>query len=163
MVFNHREKTRSIQRMQTPPRLWSLNLSCDFDLKSRSKRLMSLDFAYCIVSWYQVWCKCFTRYIYHHLLILCDLWPHLWPSAFVMVTCTFVIYLMMLNVCTKNEVCRFNRIWNMHNCMEKLKWRHHDVIPHLIFMKFLYKSAKGISKRHTKFQIDQTYESWDIQ
>ena len=25
------------------------------------------------------------------------------------------------------------------------------------------KSAKGISKRHTNFQFDQTYESWDIQ
>ena len=35
-----------------------------------------------------------------------------------------------------------------------------DVIPHLISMKFLYKSAKGISKRHTKFQIDQTYERY---
>ena len=41
----------------------------------------------------------------------------------------------------------------------KSKRRHHDVIPHLVFMKLLYKSAKGISKRHTKFQMDQTYES----
>ena len=51
------EKTRSIQRTQTPPRLWPLTLSCDLDLKSRSYRLMSLDVAYCIVQpWYQVWC-----------------------------------------------------------------------------------------------------------
>ena len=28
-----------------------------FDLKSRSKRLMSSDVAYCIVPWYQV-CEC---------------------------------------------------------------------------------------------------------
>ena len=45
----------------------------------------------------------------------------------------------------------------------KLKWHHNDVIPHLIFMKILYKSATGISKRHITFQIDQTYESWNIQ
>ena len=31
--------------------------------------------------------------------------------------------------------------------------------PLLILMKFLYKSAKGISKRHSKFHIDQSYES----
>ena len=49
-------KTRSIQRTQTPPRLWPLTLSCDLGRKSRSKRLKSLDVAYCIVSWYQVWC-----------------------------------------------------------------------------------------------------------
>ena len=28
----------------------------DLDLKSRSKRLMSLDVAYCIVPWYHKWC-----------------------------------------------------------------------------------------------------------
>ena len=36
---------------------------------------------------------------------------------------------MLLNVCTKNEVCRFNRIWNMDICMEKTyrtsAWQHH--------------------------------------
>ena len=48
--------TRSIQRTQTPPRLWPLTLSCDLDLKSSSNRLMSLYVAYCIVPWYQVWC-----------------------------------------------------------------------------------------------------------
>ena len=36
-------KTRSIQRTQTPPRLWPLTLSCDLDLKSRSKKLMSWE------------------------------------------------------------------------------------------------------------------------
>ena len=41
--------TRSIQRTQTHPRMWPLTLSCDLDLKSRSKRLISLDFAYQIV------------------------------------------------------------------------------------------------------------------
>ena len=48
--------TRSIQRTQTPPRLWPLTLWCDLDLSSRSRKLMSLDVAYCIVLWYQVWC-----------------------------------------------------------------------------------------------------------
>ena len=30
--------TRSIQRKQTPPRLWSLTLTCDLDLTSNSKK-----------------------------------------------------------------------------------------------------------------------------
>ena len=49
-------ETRSIQRTQTPPRLLLLTLCWNLDPKSRSKRLMSLDVAYCIVPWYQVWC-----------------------------------------------------------------------------------------------------------
>ena len=36
----------------------------------------------------------------------------------------------------------------------KLKWGH--PFDFLIFMKFKYISAEGISKRHTKFQFDQT-------
>ena len=48
--------TRSIQRTQTPPRLWPLTLWCDLDLSSRARKLMSLDVAFCIVPWYQVWC-----------------------------------------------------------------------------------------------------------
>ena len=44
-------EARSIQRMQT---LWPLTFSCDLDLKSRSKRFMSLDVAYIIVPWFQV-------------------------------------------------------------------------------------------------------------
>ena len=69
--------TRSIQRTQTPPRLWPLTLSCDLDLKSRSNRLMSLDVAYCIV-------PC-TRYDMSVSVIVCDIWPYvhfLWPLTF---------------------------------------------------------------------------------
>ena len=68
--------TRSIQRAQTPPRLWPLTLWCDLDLSSRSRKLMSLDVAYCIVPWYRIgwlWGYRFMRYIY--LFISCDLWP----------------------------------------------------------------------------------------
>ena len=39
-------RTRSIERTQTPPCLCPLILSSDLDLKSRSRRLMSLDVAY---------------------------------------------------------------------------------------------------------------------
>ena len=133
---------RRKQETQTPPRLWPLTLMCDFDLMSMSRKLLSLDVAYCIVPWYQVWCSCvivfevwsyihfcdlwsspvtliicqghfhfhhqmdvmvlFTRLIkvynftrYHHLFVLCFFYVtfdlHLWPSVFVMVTCTLVI------------------------------------------------------------------------
>ena len=58
--------TRSIQRMQTPPRLWPLTMGCDLDLKSRSKRLMSLDVAYCIVS---------VQDIMPVNGIVCEIWP----------------------------------------------------------------------------------------
>ena len=41
--------TRNIQRTQTPPRMWPMTLWCDLGLSSRSRKLMSLDFAYNIV------------------------------------------------------------------------------------------------------------------
>ena len=47
-----RHTKKSIQRTQTPPSLWPLTLWCDLDLSSRSRKLMSLDVAYCIVPWY---------------------------------------------------------------------------------------------------------------
>ena len=47
---NCNENTKRIQRTQTPPRLWPLTLWCDLDLSSRSRKLMSLDVAYSIVS-----------------------------------------------------------------------------------------------------------------
>ena len=82
--------TISIQRMQTPPRLWHLTLWCDLAHSSRSKKLMSLDVAYCTEPWYQVWCLWVYYFTwYHHLFTLFDL--HLWPSAFVKVTCTLII------------------------------------------------------------------------
>ena len=45
-------ETKSIQRTQTPPRLILLTLMCDLDVRSR--KLMSLDVAYCIVTRYQI-------------------------------------------------------------------------------------------------------------
>ena len=47
---------RRIQRTQTSPLLWPLTLTCDLELTSRSRKLMSLNVAYCIVPWSQVWC-----------------------------------------------------------------------------------------------------------
>ena len=32
----------------------STSVTCDLDLTSRSRKLMSLDVAYCIVTWFQV-------------------------------------------------------------------------------------------------------------
>ena len=48
--------TRSIQILQTPPRLWPLILTCDLCLASRLRKLMSLDVAYCFVPLNHVWC-----------------------------------------------------------------------------------------------------------
>ena len=103
----------SIQRTQTPPPLWTLTLRCDLDLTSTARRLMALYVAYCIVPWYQVWCLWvwyFTRYDYFFIFVTFDL--HLWPASSVM-------YLMLLYVGTKYEVCRFSRIWDMDNCLEE--------------------------------------------
>ena len=58
---------------------------------------------------------------------------------------------MLLNVCTKNEVFRFNTLKHGHLYRENL-----NDTTSLISMKFNYSTAKGISKRHTKFQFDQT-------
>ena len=66
-------KSRSIQRTQTPPRLWYLTLTCDIDLILRPKKFLSLDFAFCIVPWNQVWCSMVR---YDHLFTFC-----LWPSS----------------------------------------------------------------------------------
>ena len=41
--------TRSIQRTETPPRLWYLTLLCDLVLTSRSRKLMSLDVAFFVL------------------------------------------------------------------------------------------------------------------
>ena len=84
---------------------------------------------------------------------------HLWPSAFVkLFTCTLIIRCIL---CCWMFVPKMKfvgsvefEIWTF--VWRKLKWGHHDVITNLIFMKFKKKSAKGISKRHTKFQFDQT-------
>ena len=125
------------------------------------KKALSLDVAFCIVPWYQVWwlwVYYFTRY--HHLFILCDLW--LSPVTFIVCQGHFhfnhYMFSMMLNVCTKNEVCSLGsiefEIWTID--WRKLKWRHNDVITYLIFMKFKHKSTKGIFKQHFEFQFDKT-------
>ena len=87
-------KTRSIQRTQTPPRQWPLTLSCDLDLKSRSKRLMSLDASYCSLLYlgtrYDVCEFNSLRQMYiSSFFVTFDL--RLWPSSFIKVTFTFVI------------------------------------------------------------------------
>ena len=77
---------------------------------------MSLDVAYCIVPWCMISVN----------VIVCEIWLlihffvtselHLWPSAFFKVTCTFII--RCIPYCwifvPKNEVCRFNRIFNLY-------------------------------------------------
>ena len=74
---------------------------------------------------------------------------HLWPSAFVKVTCTLII---ISNLCCKMfvVVCSLKfvgsvefEIWTF--VWRKPKWRHYDVITNLILLKFTYKSAKSIS------------------
>ena len=158
--LTHKKKKGSIQRTQTPPRLWPLTLSCDLDLKSRSKRLMSLDVIYCIVPWYPGMMS-MGLILYEISPFVYFMWPlTLWPSAFVKFTCTLIIrcisIFMLLNHCTKTQVCRFSRKRNIAICMEKFEWRHYDVITLLIFMKFDYISPMCISMRHIKFQFDRT-------
>ena len=142
-----KKKPRSIQRRQTPPRLWPLTLWCNIGLSSRSRKLMSLDAAFCIVSWYRVYG--FHTLRYHYLFILCDLWPSPVTSAFVKVTWTLVIRCIWLT-CTSVIRCIWFcwmfvpkmklvgsvefKIWTF--VWRNLKWHHYDVIPNLIFMKF---------------------------
>ena len=82
----------------------------------------------------------------------------LWPSSSVKVTFNFVIrwtlYCCVLVPSTKFVDSIEFEIWTI--VWRKLKWRHNDVISHSHFMKFKHKSTKGISKRHTEFQFDQT-------
>ena len=49
-------KKGGIQKIKTPPRMWPLTLMFGLDIMPRSLKLSSLDVAYRIVSWYQVWC-----------------------------------------------------------------------------------------------------------
>ena len=69
--------TISIQRTQTPPRLWPLILSCDLDLKSGQKGLfhyMLLIVMY-LGTRYDVYRFNFLRQITIILFIVLDLWP----------------------------------------------------------------------------------------
>ena len=87
-------KTRSIQRTQTPPHLWHLTLWCDLELSSRSRKLMSLDVAFVLFlgTSYDVYGFNVLRDITIEFCLFHETFDlHLWPSAFVKVTCTFVI------------------------------------------------------------------------
>ena len=86
---------------------------------------------------------------------------HLWPSVFVKITGTLTIrciFCCWMFLPKKKFVGSVEfEIWTI--VWRKLKWRnpwcHRDVIIHfVIFMKFNYKSAKGIFKRHAIFQFD---------
>ena len=80
---------------------------------------------------------------------------HLWPSAFVRALCTIIIkrilccwiFLSKMKFVGSVEYEIWTFVWR------KSKWRHHDVILNLIFMKFKYKSTRGISKLPTEFQF----------
>ena len=115
-----KKETRSIQRTQTPPRLWSLTLCCDLDLKSRSKRFTRCRLLYCTL----------VPGIMSVSVIACDIWPlvhfcYLWslPVTFIIRQGHFhfnhEMDVMSLCFGSKNEVCRFNRIWDVENCLEK--------------------------------------------
>ena len=116
--------------------------SCDLDLSSRSRKLMSLDVAYCIVPWYQVLGMMSDGFNTLRNITIClfhvtfDL--HLWPFAFVKVTCTLIITCILccwmsvpkMKFVGSIEFKTWTFVWR------KLKWRHNDVITHSIFMKF---------------------------
>ena len=83
---------------------------------------------------------------------------HLWPLTSVKVTCTLInrcisccwMFEPKMKFVGSVEFGIWTFVWR------KLYWRHYDVITNLILMKFIYKSAKSICKRHPKFQFDQT-------
>ena len=70
-------QTRSIQRTQTPPRLWPLTLSFDFDLKVKVKN------AY-VIRCRLLYCTLVPGMMSMSVLV-CEIWPlvHvLWPLTF---------------------------------------------------------------------------------
>ena len=118
----------------------SLTVTCDPDLTSRLRKLMSLDVAYCIVPWYQTF----------------DL--HLWLSAYVKVTFTLISRCTLCS-CTLVPSMKFVgliefEIWT--TVCRKLKWRHNDLITYSNLIKFKHKSTKSISKRQTEFHFERT-------
>ena len=87
------------------------------------------------------------------------------------------MYFIPLNVCTKNEVCRFSWIWNIDICMEKTKktspWRHHPFdfyeiplqkcIGHIaaVYQISVWSSLREL--RHTVEKLTENYgEKMDI-
>ena len=108
----HSENADTSTSVTFDPELW------------RSKRLMSLVVAYCIVPcMVQVWCLrvCAYNTRYDHKFLFCYLWTS--PVIFIVRQGHFHFYywmnVMLLCIGTKYEVCRFNRIWDMDNCLEK--------------------------------------------
>ena len=111
--------TRSIQRTQTPPRLWNLTLWCDLNLfKVKKADVYRYRLLHCTLIG--------TRYDvygfnirYHHLFILCDLWPSPVTVSFCQAHLHLYVYMyfMLLSVCTKNKVCMFSKIRNMDICI----------------------------------------------
>ena len=132
-------------------------MTFNLDLSLRSRKLMSLDVAYYIIPWYQVWwlrvnaLRDIAINLFH---VTFD--PPLWPSAFVKFTCTIIIR-CILCCCTLIPSMKFVgsiefEIWTI--VRRKLKWRHNDVITCSNLIKFKHKSTKGISKRLTEFWLD---------
>ena len=73
-ISDNRKKlqTRSIQRMQTPTRLWPLTLSCDLDLKSRFKKSYVIR---CIVLYLGTRCDICECNSLRNMTISSFLWP----------------------------------------------------------------------------------------
>ena len=74
---------------------------------------------------------------------------------------------MLLNVCTNNEVCRFSRIWNIDNCMEKTEmtspWRHpkfdfYDILIQICkgHIKAAYQISDWSNKRELRYTVKLT-------
>ena len=54
MYLSTQKITKNKKHSENADTSTSLTLTCDLDLTSRLRKLMSLDVAYCIVHWYQV-------------------------------------------------------------------------------------------------------------
>ena len=102
--------------------LWPLTLTCDLHLISRSRKLMSLDIAYCLGTIYDV-CECNSLWdmtinsFLWPLTFTCDLQRMSRSLSFKSVDVPYVVVHCYQVWSLYN--CRFNRIWNMANCMQK--------------------------------------------
>ena len=77
-------------------------------------------------------------------------WPltftfDLWPSAFVKVTCTFFIRCILCcwMFVPKRKFVSSVEFEILTIEWRKFKWRHHDIIPHLIFYEIFIQICKG--------------------
>ena len=135
-IFRYK-KSRSIQRTQTPPRLWPLTLSCVHDLNSTLKKRMSLDVVYCIVSWYDI-CECnslrdMTISLFLWTLTLaCDLHRPSRSPSFLLLDGRYIFVYWVPS--TKFVGLIEFEIWTIVLCT--LQWRHNDIITHSIFTEF---------------------------